>query len=847
MRNYRIYRNDRPNRRAGGTAILVHKSVQHTVLDNPALHRLESTAIGLNIGNKAMTIISIYNPPGDIDIDDLAELLQTSDSVLIMGDFNAKHTTWNCRQNNTAGRKLFNFYNESEEQFQILSPSEPTHIPDIPGQLMDVLDMAIAKNIPHRLMIDTLNELDSDHLPIKVTLMGQNNKAIERNTLNYNTANWQKFKDDIEQDINLGYPLDEKDIDTGVNMLTKAIQTAMSANIPKRKNQLKLQTYPQNIIDLIRQRNSARRQWQRHHTNRKYKREVNRLKFQIQTEMQTYISENWTSMLSQYDTRDMSAVWKLTKSITHTRTKVSPLDTDNGPVTSPNDKANTFANTLESTFTPHREQNAAFTLETEDIVRNFLKNPPKTEIRKTNIHELKWQIKHLPDRKAPGPDGIQNIVIKHLPEVAIEFMVRIINGIFLTKYYPKAWKEARILLFPKPKKNHRDPANYRPISLLNTMSKLAEKIISKRLNNSLKILGIIRNEQCGFRRGHSTTMQLMRHVENITRGYNQNRATVALYLDIQQAFDKVWHTGLIRKMIDYNIDDGLVCLISNYLSDRKFHTKWENELSNIKDINSGVAQGSIIGPTLFNIYINDIPHLSQHNNSAMHIFADDTLITGQSHRPENAVSQVQQTMALIEPWLEKWKIRINPQKCQAIIFSKKWAHIRERCTPIRINGCDISWSTEAKYLGIILDQKLLFKNQIQTSVNKAYGMLNRLFPIINYKSKLHYQVGLVIYKALLRSMVTYACPIWGQASKVHTKKIQIFQNKCLRLITHLPKFISIDILHRETRMETIQEFIESAAKKFYCSIKEHDNELIGNLGNYEPRNYKHKTPKSLFR
>jgi hypothetical protein len=108
---------------------------------------------------------------------------------------------------------------------------------------------------------------------------------------------------------------------------------------------------------------------------------------------------------------------------------------------------------------------------------------------------LKWQIKHLPDRKAPGPDGIQNIVIKHLPEVAIEFMVRIINGIFQTKYYPKAWKEARILLFPKPKKNHRDPANYRPISLLNTMSKLAEKIISKRLNNNIKVLGIMRNEQ----------------------------------------------------------------------------------------------------------------------------------------------------------------------------------------------------------------------------------------------------------------------------------------------------------------------------------------------------------------
>jgi Reverse transcriptase (RNA-dependent DNA polymerase). len=240
----------------------------------------------------------------------------------------------------------------------------------------------------------------------------------------------------------------------------------------------------------------------------------------------------------------------------------------------------------------------------------------------------------------------------------------------------------------------------------------------------------MRNEQWGFRRGHSTTMQLMRHVENITRGFNQNRATVALYLDIKQAFDKVWHSGLIRKMIDYNIDDGIVCLISSYLSDRKFHTKWENELSETKNINSGVAQGSLIGPTLFNIYINDIPHPPQHNYSALHIFADDTLITGQSHRPEYAVRQVQQSLALIEPWLEKWRIRINPDKCQAVVFSKKWKHINERCTPIRINGSDINWTTEAKYLGVILDQKLLFRKQIETNVNKAYGMLKRLFPII---------------------------------------------------------------------------------------------------------------------
>ena len=152
---------------------------------------------------------------------------------------------------------------------------------------------------------------------------------------------------------------------------------------------------------------------------------------------------------------------------------------------------------------------------------------------------------------------------------------------------------------------------------------------------------------------HSTTMQLMRHVYNITEGYNGNRATVALYLDVKQAFDKVWHTGLTRKLIENNIDDGMIHLIDNYLSDRKFHTFFQNHASHVRNMMSGVAQGSILGPTLFNIYINDIPHLSQYNNSQLHIFADDTLITGQSHSPINAARQVQRSIDVIEPWLKK--------------------------------------------------------------------------------------------------------------------------------------------------------------------------------------------------
>ena len=120
----------------------------------------------------------------------------------------------------------------------------------------------------------------------------------------------------------------------------------------------------------------------------------------------------------------------------------------------------------------------------------------------------------------------------------------------------------------------------------------------------------------------------------------------------------VWHQGLIRKMIVCAIDGGIIHLISHYLNNRQFVVKLNNEESDIKPIASGVPQGSILGPTLFNIYINDIPHNREYNNSQLHIFADDTLITGQSHKPEYAANQVQRNLTLLGDWLEKWRVKI---------------------------------------------------------------------------------------------------------------------------------------------------------------------------------------------
>ena len=832
-RNFTSYRSDRQDRRGGGVAILVHKTIDHHKIEIPPLNRTEAVAIKLEANGHPVTIVSVYNPPGDIDTDDLEALLQISNSVIIAGDLNAKHRDWQCKTTNPPGTKLYDLYYNGNQNFQILAPAEPTHIPDQVSFEPDILDIALVKNVRNNITIKTLNNLDSDHLPVLLTMRGQIKFAEQRSFLQYHLANWERFQLDINNNVPDLDLKTENELNNGVQVLTKVIQAAIAHNIPERKIKYNKPFIPDSIKRLIRQRNDARRKWQRHHGNQNFRQQMNDLRYQIRRAMLEHVSSTWDNALANLDTTNMTKTWNLAKRIMHKNVELPPINTNTGQATTPNEKAEAFTRHLVQTFSPNNNpNNNNFIRQTENIVENFIQHPPRSTIRRTIPAEVAWQIRHLPDKKAPGPDGIQNIVLKRLPPSGIAFLTKIINAILELKIYPTAWKEGRILLFPKNSGDLHNPESYRPITLLNTMGKVAEKIISKRLNFALREMNILRDEQFGFRPKHNTQSQLMRHIKQITKGFREKRVTVGLYLDIKQAFDKVWHKGLIRKMMDMNINDGLIHLIHNYLKNRQFKVNVKGTDSTKEYIKSGVPQGSILGPTLFNLYINDMPHDNIYNNSLLHIFADDTLITGQSRQPILATRQVQKNLNQIEKWLEKWRLTINIDKCQAVLYTKRHSLYRRLPPELKLNGQPINWNTEAKYLGVILDQKLLFKNHINWIRARAFGRLKTLYPMLNYRSHLNLKTALTLYKALLRPIITYACPVWGNASKTHIKKLQVFQNKVLYMITKLPKFTPTWVLHKEAHIETINEYIQQSITRFNDSCQGHSNPMVARLGTH---------------
>ena len=200
--------------------------------------------------------------------------------------------------------------------------------------------------------------------------------------------------------------------------------------------------------------------------------------------------------------------------------------------------------------------------------------------------------------------------MKHLPRREISLLARIFNAFLRTHYFPQTWKHARVISIFKPEKDPALSSSYRPISLLDTIDKLFEKILLARILHSV-------NEQFRFRPRHSTSLQLACLVERITRNFGEKRLTGAVFLDVAKAFDTVWIDCLLYKLTLLNFPSYIVHTISSYLRDRTLETSFQTATSSRRGMRAGIAQGGLISPVLFSLYVNDMPPPLHHVELAL--------------------------------------------------------------------------------------------------------------------------------------------------------------------------------------------------------------------------------------
>ncbi|GBP96221.1 Probable RNA-directed DNA polymerase from transposon X-element [Eumeta japonica] len=261
-------------------------------------------------------------------------------------------------------------------------------------------------------------------------------------------------------------------------------------------------------------------------------------------------------------------------------------------------------------------------------------------------------------------------------------------------------------MIQKPGKPAHDVTSYRPISLLPVVGKLLEKIVLNRMREHLT--EIIPTHQFGFREGHGTIEQVHRLVDVIGRALENKLYCCAAFLDISQAFDKVWHSGLLYK-IKKMLPHSFFPLLKSYLENRCYEVKINSDTSDMHVIRSGVPQGSVLGPVLYLIYTADLP---AHASTTTATYADDTAILSTHENQDSASDSLQQHLNLIEKWLRQWRIKANTDKSVQVTFTLR----RKTCPPVKLCNVEIPQADD-KYLGMHLDRRLTWRKHIWTKGN----------------------------------------------------------------------------------------------------------------------------------
>ncbi|KAL3290506.1 hypothetical protein HHI36_023842 [Cryptolaemus montrouzieri] len=445
------------------------------------------------------------------------------------------------------------------------------------------------------------------------------------------------------------------------------------------------------------------------------------------------------------------------------------------------------------------------------------------------MDEIYTILKSLKPKKSPGADGVRNKILKILPKNCVEYLNEIVNGILKYQYFPNVWKEAIVICIPKPGKNLSSPSSYRPISLLPAISKVVEKVILTRINAHIDTHSIIPDFQYGFRKNHGTGHQLLRVGEFLTNSFNKRWHAPMLLLDGEQVFDRVWHDGLSYKMMHFKFPQYLTNVVRSFLTNRTLSVRVGTNISTPRIISAGVPQGSVLSPTLFNIFSADIP---TDKNVLTALYADDIALLSSTNHIKYGTSHIKQHLPVLLNWYKKWRLKINEAKSEATFFSKA---IRQPPNLI-INGSKIPWKRSVKYLGIHLDKRLTWNKQIDAVRNKARAAFSKLQPFFRNK-KVFPRTKLLAFNAIIRSIFTYAIPIYGTAPKMRFSKLEGTFFRLLRSSLNIPRFVrNVDIL-KDFDVPSLTELTIRLARNLRANVSEHENPTISVLANCKPQGF----------
>ena len=403
-------------------------------------------------------------------------------------------------------------------------------------------------------------------------------------------------------------------------------------------------------------------------------------------------------------------------------------------------------------------------------------------------------------------------------------LARLFTSSIKLGYMPTAWKIATLRMLLKPDKLPFLTTSYRPISLISSIMKLFERVIEQRMRSHLEHIGFINKHQSDIRKAKCTDDHLFRLSQSIMESFNRGEHVVAAFLDVETAFENVWHNGLRYKIFQLDLPTKMTCWLSDFLVGWLIQVNVNNFLSNQINPKAGVPQGSVLSPLLFLIYINDIP-APHHKQNSLSQFTDDTAQWAFSLNIQIAAKLLQQDFLKLAMWCAKWRIKLNPVKAKVIIFSRSIL-ARKTELNLKLYGETLKMYPQVKFLGITFDSsQLTFQKHFEEILDRCNTGYHRLRLLVNKKWGPSPATLIQIYKQCVRPIFEYGSLSTITASDYIISKIQRLQNKFIWLALPLPKYICSKLLHDSTGLPYVKDRLLTCATKSLDKITQ--NPLVG--------------------